>query len=158
MLGIQFESLNLGSGEDVREYRICKMPPAMGGRFAARFAKVIAPAISENREKITSMIRSSMGSEEESQGVEELIGENLDAIVDMLSGAVSSVDMDKLYDLGIEALQYESYAGGRKMTKDDTGQRHFNQWFTEHPADLFKVMAFAIRVNVSGFFAIGGQN
>lgn len=149
---LDFEVLNIGSGENTREYRILKMPVVQGGKFAAKVGKIVLPALKGNKDDLAEFfveaVKLQGKTDDEIKGA---MSENMDLIIDVLGGTVESMDVEALYDLGIEAMRYESYAAGRKMDDD----RHFNAHFKEYPGDLLKVMAFAIRVNCTGFFDFG---
>lgn len=133
------ETLVLGEGEDSRTYRILKMNPMKGGRFALKVAKTIAPALSTDDDILGSL---SNFKEEDGASI----------ILKVLAGAVSNVDADAVYELGMEALKHECFAGQRKLSDES----HFNSHFSEHPGDLLKVMVFAVRVNCKGFLDIRG--
>jgi hypothetical protein len=86
---------------------------------------------------------------------DEGLGSRLAALLDSpellaaLAGGLGRLNTDALYDAGLSCMRGNLFAS-TKLTDDAALNRHF----CECPADLFPVMAWALRVNCSGFFAL----
>lgn len=145
-------------------YRLIKLDPLRGGRMATRVAQQLAGAI-DDADAIKGLIELYQGKREEEQATasdaEEKTKEEkaIDAlmsspgILSALAGGVSKVNADGLYDCALECIRGNLFAD-RKLHDDAA----INAWFAQKPDHLLLVLAWALKVNCSGFFGFGGAD
>lgn len=135
-------SLNI---ED-REYRLLPMAPAIGAHFAARVGVLLGSVLSAQADDLASLVGAFKGE----QDIEN--AENQQKLIRMVLGFLPNIDPDKFSAICAEALNYECYAGGTKLS----AAGHLDKWFADHKGDYFPVAIWAIREHCKDFFVKGG--
>lgn len=142
-----------------QQYRLIKLDPLVGGRLATQVGQILAGAVGDV-ETIRSLIQSHIDkskdeavevAEAEAKGSLEKLLEAPQLIAAM-AGGVAKIDADAIYELGLTCIRGKLFAD-RKL-HDDLA---LNEWFADRPDHLLLVLAWALKVNCSGFFGLGGQ-
>ncbi len=140
----KFEDLRIEDNGEVRIYRCLKMPAHQAIRYSARVLKCLAPIAKSNTDLLANII----GSSELENSTDQQLNFKL---VEFLSGAIESINIDHLIDLAEEALKDNFFAGKGEDMKKLSEKRYFNEWFDDYPQDVLKVYAFAIATNSKSF-------
>lgn len=106
------------------KYRVQQMPPDVAFRFGTRVAAIVAPVLSI------------MGKEANGKAIE------------MIAQAFTSVDPDKVSSICEEAREYIFSPRNMKLSN----AVEFNEWFAEHPSDMFMVNVIGVWKLVEDFF------
>lgn len=148
----KFEETTIGG----QRYKLLKLSPLEGGRMATLVGRQLAAALDGDAIK---GLMESYAKRQESAGTEQpedtskigLLIQNVD-MVTALAGGIGKVDADALYDHALACIRGNLFADHK--LHDDTA---INMWFDERPQQLLPVLAWALKVNCSGFFGLGGK-
>lgn len=132
-------SLNI---ED-REYRLLPMAPAIGAHFAARVGVLLGSVLSAQADGLASLVGAFKGGQN---------ADNQKQLLKMVLGFLPYIDPDKFSAICAEALNYECFAGGTKLS----AAGHLDKWFADHKSDYFPVAIWAIKEHCKDFFVEGG--
>lgn len=144
-----------------QQYRLMKLDPIEAGRLATKVAQNLAGAL-DDVEIIKSLISSQASAASDSaqqddpakEGMTAKIEKLMDSpqLISALAGGVAKVDAESLYECALKCVRGKLFAA--QKLHDDTA---FNAWFAEHPDHMLLVLVWALKSNVSGFFALGGK-
>lgn len=142
-----------------RAYRLVKLPPLQAGRAALRLAQALAGALSQ-AEVIAPLLEAFKHAGKPADDapipdVKTRLGallQDTPTILSALAGGVQKIDVDALYSVAEECVSGNLFTERKLGTAAET-----NAHFSEHPADLLPVMAWAVRENCAGFFGRGAQ-
>lgn len=131
-------------------YRMLKLDAVRAGRIALRVGALLAGAV-EGTEVIETLLKTYKDSRAKADVLATL--SDTPKLLQALAGGVAKLDTEALYDLGLQCVRGQVFTATAKLSDDDA----INAWFDSHPADLYPVLAWAIKENCSGFFGIGGK-
>lgn len=123
-------------------YRLARLDPLRGGRIAARVGRILAAALAD-----AGAIGELIAAAKSGAAVGDMSETKL---IEALAGGVQGLDTDALYDSALEFARGNLFAGDRKLHDDSTLNAHFR----EHPDHLMLVLAWVLKVNCAGFFAL----
>ena len=130
-----------------RSYGLRKMPPMVGGPFATKVLKMIAPI---GRSKSLVEILNSMGAEKikDSNDVKMETGDAVKMGMAILA-LLENIDVDLLNSLFKEAMNYEVFAEEKRLSDDVNFDIHFQKY----TSDYFPVMIWVIWMNIKDFLS-----
>ena len=133
------------------DYGLIKLPPLQGGRLATQVGQILAGAL-DDADKIKSLMsaykNASKTDGEKADGIASLLDSS--ELLSALAGGAAKIDADALYEAGLRCIRGNLFTT-TKLHDDNA----LNAWFEQHPDHLLLVMAWALKVNCSGFFGLG---
>ena len=127
----------LGEGADAREYAILRMPPGQALYFIPKVTKALAPLLLGDGDLMA--LAKNDG--------------DLNTAIKLIIGGLKEIDPEIITELFREAIEYECYGGGQRLSDRD----YFDEWFDKHPGDMLQVCAWAIWQNSKDFFPGGRE-
>ncbi len=134
-------------------YRLMKLDAVKAGRIALRAGALLAAAVEG-----TAVIQTLIDAYKANQAGAETSGfaatlTDTPKLLDALAGGIAKLDAEALYDLALQCVRGQVFTASSKLNDDDA----ISAWFESHPADLYPVLAWALKENCAGFFGIGGK-
>lgn len=141
---------------DGQKYKLMKLSPLEGGRLATLVGRNLAAAL--DGESIKSLISGYAKRKEATEAAEATTdaAQKIESMLDQagmlsaLAGGVARIDADALYDYGLTCIRGNLFAD-HKLHDDQA----INLWFSDRPSHLLPILAWALKVNCSGFFGLG---
>lgn len=134
------------------KYRLTRLPMRDAGRVALRVGQVLAGALEDAKavRGLVGMLNQAKDEGGEAVKLLDLLKSD-ESLLAALAGGVAKLDAATLYDLGLECITGHLFGETGKLADNDA----VDQYFATHQDHLFLVLAWALRVNCSGFFGKG---